>query len=85
MASVAKADPLPYVRSFQVDNYAVLKVHFWPNTGHGIHAAIITAHGCWVVDLSSNPGQEPSRFSNLSLVMAKTCALAGSRAFACLY
>ena len=61
MASVGKTEPLPYARTFQVDTYAVLKVQFWPNQQHGVHAAIITAHGCWMADLSTNPGGDPSR------------------------
>ena len=60
MAQVPKADPLPYSRTFQVDTYAVVKVHFWPNQQHGMHAAIITSHGCWIADLASNPGANPS-------------------------
>jgi len=60
MAQVPKTDPLPYARTFQVDSYAVVKVHFWPNQQHGQHAAIITNHGCWIADLASNPGAKPS-------------------------
>lgn len=64
MAQVPKTDPLPYARTFQVDSYAVVKVHFWPNQQHGLHAAIITNHGCWIADLASNPGSKPSESSS---------------------
>ncbi len=66
MASIGKSDPLPYVRSFQVDNFPVLKVQFWPNKQHGMQAAIITSHGCWVVHLVSDASQEPSKLCELS-------------------
>jgi len=74
MAQVNKADPLPYSRTFQVDTYAVVKVHFWPNQQHGMHAAIITNHGCWIADLASNPGAKPSEsIFPMSLLVHASC------------
>lgn len=69
MAAGGSSDPLPYVRSWQVDPYPVLKVLIWPSKVHGIHAAILTSHGCWVAQLSTDPSIQPSKsvFSHASI------------------
>lgn len=77
MAQVPKADPLPYSRTFQVDTYAVVKVHFWPNQQHGMHAAIITSHGCWIADLASNPGANPN-VKHVQDVQGDDCSFTGA-------
>ena len=61
MAAVGQNEALPIERTFVVDNYAVLKVMSWPSKEYGSQAAIITAHGCWIADLSGPADQKPSK------------------------
>ncbi|DBA70459.1 TPA: hypothetical protein ACH3X2_011865 [Trebouxia sp. C0005] len=77
MAQVKKPDPLPYSRTFQVDTYAVVKVQFWPNQQHGMHAAIITSHGCWIADLASNPKAKPN-VKHVQDVQGDDCSFTGA-------
>lgn len=57
MAAIGKADPLPFVHTLNPDQRPVLKLQFWPNKQYGAQAAIITTHGCWILNCSSSqPG-----------------------------
>ena len=73
MAAIGKDEALPVQRTFAVDNFAVLKVLFWPNKAYGPQVAIMSAHGCWIADLSGPADQAPSKLLN-DVALVKICS-----------
>ena len=72
MAAIGKDEALPVKRTFGVDNYAVLKVLFWPNQAYGPQVAIMSVHGCWIADLSGPADQPPSKLL-LDIYLVNIC------------
>lgn len=46
------------IRSFVLDGYPVSKLQFWQNPNITGQVAILTAHGCWHVDLTKEGTEE---------------------------
>lgn len=45
------------IRTFVLDGYPVAKLQFWQNPRVTGQVAILTAHGCWHVDLAKEGDQ----------------------------